>query len=348
MHLKAFTDMMRRFLWAKLLFNDLNVPESPTKAKVLKALKDLPENLDATYDRMLRGIRVEDHHEARTCLTWLAFAETPLTLAELADACTIFPHADPVIDEDQRPDPYNIWRVLSPLISVSYQGLQDAEHFSDSVVTWDRAKKRRIDANDLRAQLIHLSLKEYLISDHVKEGALSMFHLTTMRANLHLAQSCMVYFLHVPNAMSTTEPDASDFIDRALLLYAMRFGLVHQRRAEQYMRLDVSFEEHLPVKFLTVLSAQTGQCCDKLWLASTFGLNLTVQRLPRTTINDVQNGEVYGTPLTTAVWHGHDDTVKILLDIGASIDQDSGTLGTALQIACYKGREAVVRSVQTP
>ena len=49
----------------------------------------LPATLDETYERMLTGIDEIFRDEALTLLRWLAYAQTPPTLMELAEASII-------------------------------------------------------------------------------------------------------------------------------------------------------------------------------------------------------------------------------------------------------------------
>jgi ankyrin repeat protein len=54
------------------------------------------------------------------------------------------------------------------------------------------------------------------------------------------------------------------------------------------------------------------------------------------------------TLLTTAVWHGHVDVVRLLLERGAEINQaDDSTGGTALHLAVARGHEEVVSLLLT-
>jgi len=60
-----------------------------TKMAMRKQLKNLPEGLDETYDRILLGIDKRDCGYTKTFLLWLCFAVRPMTLEELAATVTV-------------------------------------------------------------------------------------------------------------------------------------------------------------------------------------------------------------------------------------------------------------------
>jgi hypothetical protein len=49
----------------------------------------MPKGLDKTYERVLDAIDDMYFDEARTALEWLAFSVELVTVAELAEACSI-------------------------------------------------------------------------------------------------------------------------------------------------------------------------------------------------------------------------------------------------------------------
>jgi len=81
-------------------------------------LESLPRTLDEMYDRILQNIDATRSREAFATLQWLAFSERPLYLAELAEACVVNPSQDPVINENDRFPPQDLFKFLSSLITV--------------------------------------------------------------------------------------------------------------------------------------------------------------------------------------------------------------------------------------
>ena len=51
-----------------------------------KALKDLPETLDKTYERILRNIRPKSRDNALRLLQWLCIADEPIDLQHVMES----------------------------------------------------------------------------------------------------------------------------------------------------------------------------------------------------------------------------------------------------------------------
>ncbi|KAJ7203152.1 hypothetical protein GGX14DRAFT_399113 [Mycena pura] len=82
------------FLLAKLHIESL-VTKNTIKA-VRETLQHLPTSLHATYDEAVSRINAQnadDRQLALNTLTWVAYAERPLTVGELEEALAIEPHA---------------------------------------------------------------------------------------------------------------------------------------------------------------------------------------------------------------------------------------------------------------
>ena len=60
-----------------------------TQKAIREQLKNLPEGLDETYDRILLGVDKKDCGYTKTFLLWLCFAVRPLTLKELAETVMV-------------------------------------------------------------------------------------------------------------------------------------------------------------------------------------------------------------------------------------------------------------------
>lgn len=93
---------------------------NPPKPKVIEAkLKNLPDTLDETYERMLNGIDEEYKADAFKALMWLAFSRRPLTLREMEEVCIVEPKSTPFVDEINRGSPGDIVLVLGSLVTVT-------------------------------------------------------------------------------------------------------------------------------------------------------------------------------------------------------------------------------------
>src|SRR5947208_16008831 len=76
-----------RFRWVvcqlEVLRNCLKLPALRQK------LKELPETLDETYNRILLSIPENCHYEAHAVLQWLAYSRRPMNVAEVAEAIAV-------------------------------------------------------------------------------------------------------------------------------------------------------------------------------------------------------------------------------------------------------------------
>ena len=86
-------------------------------------LLSLPATLDATYERILIGIDEMLRGEALILLRWLAYAQSPPSLGELAEARIIDPTDTGGVDFGNRGGVEDTLEILSGLIS-----LEDAKH----------------------------------------------------------------------------------------------------------------------------------------------------------------------------------------------------------------------------
>ena len=96
------------------------------------ALLFLPATLDATYERMLTGIEETLREEALVLLRWIAYAQSPPSLGELAEARIVYPVGDGKVDVNDRGSLEDTLDILSGLVTVDemdheYGVIQDSE-----------------------------------------------------------------------------------------------------------------------------------------------------------------------------------------------------------------------------
>jgi hypothetical protein len=88
----------------------------------VKAIKDvlcrLPEDLDATYDRILNDIPKEDQEQAHRILQLLASSYRVLTVDEVAEALTINCEEEKIDRESKLRDPSEILEICPSLIEM--------------------------------------------------------------------------------------------------------------------------------------------------------------------------------------------------------------------------------------
>ena len=149
---------------------------------VRRILAELPETLDKTYERVLKGINKVNREHARRLLHCLTVAIRPLRVEELAEVLAIdfdaarregIPKLNPNwrwVDQHQA-----VLSTCSSLIAIVDNGHSQVVQFS------------------------HFSVKEYLISDRLANanGDVSHYHIVPESAHTILAQACLGVLFHL-------------------------------------------------------------------------------------------------------------------------------------------------------
>ena len=139
-------------------------------------LNELPESLDETYERILKGINKAQKEDARRLLQCLTVAARPLRVEELAELLAFDFHATsdggiPALREDWRwnDEEQAVLSTCSSLIAIVRDGSSRVVQFS------------------------HFSVKEYLTSRRLASsgGDVSRFHVDLNAAHTILAQACL-------------------------------------------------------------------------------------------------------------------------------------------------------------
>ncbi|KAN0141931.1 hypothetical protein V8E53_000393 [Lactarius tabidus] len=183
------------FQW---VFCQLETLRDAVQPDVLGILGRLPKTLDETYERLLNNINVNNRRHAHYLLHCLAVSVRPLRVEELAEILTFdFDAAEgstPKYRPDRRPKNQEaaILSVCSNLITI-------VDNRGSRVV-----------------QFSHLSVKDFLTSDHLASasGDLALYHVLPARAHTILAQVCLGFLLH-PNDYnddkSVKEPPLAEY-----------------------------------------------------------------------------------------------------------------------------------------
>lgn len=152
---------------------------------------------------MLSQIDDMYHIEVKKALTWLAFESRPLTLAELAEACSIDPDDEIFVDICNRGPLRGTLELLAGLISVEVINVvssgswisPDHDETLSDVATAGAILSDTVRPN-ARVRLAHISVKEYLMSDRIFQRPVAKFALNREVSQERLAQSCVAYVLH--------------------------------------------------------------------------------------------------------------------------------------------------------
>ncbi len=170
-------------------------------------LDELPETLDETYERMLRGINQAQRSHAHRLLQCLAIAVRPLRVEELAE---LFAFDFQASNKPGIPKLKANWR---------WDNQEEALLSTcSSLITIVPNNGSRV------VQFSHFSVKEYLMSPRLirSHGDVSWFHIRPQPAHIILAQACLGTLLqlheHVGNNGAEVFP---------LVKYAARYWVDH-------------------------------------------------------------------------------------------------------------------------
>jgi ankyrin repeat protein len=201
--LREFIKPLYRFRW---VFCQLDTLRHCFPPNLRQFLNELPDTLDETYERMLRGISKAQQNNAHRLLQCLAVAVRPLRVEELAELLAFDFQASssggiPKLKEDWRWDNQEeaVLSTCSSLITIVRNGDSRMVQFS------------------------HFSVKEYLTSPRLarSHGDISQFYIDLQQAHTILAQACLGTILRL---------DENDDAERfPLLEYAAELWVEHAR-----------------------------------------------------------------------------------------------------------------------
>ncbi|KAI9447774.1 hypothetical protein H4582DRAFT_2093077 [Lactarius indigo] len=299
-------------------------------------LNELPETLDETYERILRGINKAQRDNARRLLQCLAVAVRPLRVEELAELLAFDFQASgsggiPKLKEDWRWDDQEeaVLSTCSSLIAI-------IPDYGSRVV-----------------QFSHFSVKEYLTSPRLaqSQGDVSWFHIDLNAAHTILATACLGTLLRLDehadtNGFPLVEYAAEHWVDHA------RFEKVSTHLQDG---MDDLFDSSKPyfAAWLRVhdidedwewFTPQTSQVGSPLYYASLCGFYDLAKRLIMKHPEQVNagGGRILA-PLPAALYKGHFGIMNLLHKYGAVVDFRSQDSCTPLHIASVDGRVDIMR-----
>jgi len=320
-----------------------------------KALKSLPRTLDDTYARILCNIDEQHSADVFKILQWLVYSTRPMAIKEIAEVVAIDTEEDCRLDlENRLREPHDILTICS------------------SLVTTTKGHERYRGIEELK--LAHFSVKEYLISDRMRNTKASRYSLTDYSAHDYIARTCLVYLLHFDEPTSLTLDNIHEF---PLVEYAARYWTqhvkevekeTHESKAQELCMKLLSLQHTAYFIWLRLLYSRKswGEYCTiavpvlpPLYFSSLNGLivatkilleagadvnNTQAKEYDNKILADIEaQDEAYGNALQAASSRGHEAVVRLLLDAGANVNAQGGKYGNALQAASYRGHGAVVR-----
>ncbi|KAM0136395.1 hypothetical protein ACHAP3_004625 [Botrytis cinerea] len=152
------------FLWVQFQLEELCRME--TDATIVKALQNLPRNLEETYDRLLgRIIEIERREFVKRMFDWIICSCRPLHMDELREAIA-FTIGDKSWDATKIPnDLRRLIRACGNLIMINEETLE--------------------------VHLAHYTVEQYIL--HSQNSELAYFHTTKEASNRALGATCVTY-----------------------------------------------------------------------------------------------------------------------------------------------------------
>jgi ankyrin repeat protein len=224
-------------------------------SSVLRTLRELPESLDETYERILKEIKKPNRDLAGRVLQCLVVATRPLRVAELAEVLAVdFDDAEgiPRLKPDWRWEEQELalLSACSSLIAiVEADDIKDSDAQSEYYLVeddeeddveaghsdWETETDDAIEAGDLRiVQFSHFSVKEFLTSPRLATASreVSIYHIDMEPAHTILAQACLGVLLQIQDDIEGCSAD-----DHPLAEYAAEHWTIHAQFGETSSRL---------------------------------------------------------------------------------------------------------------
>jgi hypothetical protein len=303
----------------------------------------LPQTLDQTYDRILIAISEEDCEYAMRILQWLTFSARPLSAEDIAEVVAIDVARDPAFDRDEvLEDPLEALNICSSLVTITTNEADGTSRPAQRIIA-----------------LAHYSVKEYLVSDRIKQGSAKQYIMHKVECHNAITKGSLKYLIQPEQPLSKKVLEES-----ALARYSAEFWSSHLRKTgdemEQVSQLAMSLMATKEPAYLTWIQLydpdrpwkkqpDLGKGLDRVPMPLYYAAELGLSRITRLLLDEgaeinAQGGR-FGNALQAASYGGHEQVVKTLLDKGAEVNGQGGRLGNALQAASLRGHEQVVKTL---
>ena len=147
--------------------------------RIRRALDELPETLDGTYERTLLDIDDDNWAYAHRLFQCIVVARRPLRVEELAEFLAFKSEAGG---------------------SLTFEGNWRPENPRDAVLSTCSSLIAVVDVEGSSViQFSHFSVKEYLTSNRIAEGHVSRYHVPLEPAHLFVTQACLSFLLQLDN-----------------------------------------------------------------------------------------------------------------------------------------------------
>jgi hypothetical protein len=293
---------------------------------IRKALGSLPKTLDETYERILMNVAEGHISDVQKILQYLAFSASPVNMLEMVEVLAVnWDVEEPQFDPQNRLlDSKDILTICSTLVTTSEAtGYQLGSEKLDTFVT---------------LRLAHLSVKEYIISDRIKNSKVSTYSVTPVSANIFIARTYLVYLLnsefeagHTDCNTAAQRAEAWPLLEAATELWPIHINAVSDEldEATKQLILKLFATSEKPNggnyafwvgSLIPDASLQTIRNTPPLYYAASYGMTsvikLLLETMPKLDV-DARGGRVVSTPLHVACFRSQLGAVTLLLEAGA-------------------------------
>jgi ankyrin repeat protein len=321
---------------------------------VRRTLRELPESLDETYERILREIKKPNRGLAQRVLQCLVVAIRPLRVAELAEVLAVDlddSEGIPRVNADWR------WEDQEQALLIACSSLIAVVEAGDGDLDTETGDSRVV-------QFSHFSVKEFLTSSRLStaSGEVSAYRIDLENAHTILAQSCLGVLLQKHD-----EIDGNASEDHPLARYAAEHWTTHAQFSGVSSRLKKGMEclfnpdkPHFWV-WITLYDIDTSPDggttfveftpinkydATPLYYAALCGFHDLVEHLIAKYLQDVNaNGGYYMRPLIAALAGEHFQTADLLRHNGADPDVQGYMKTIPLHSAAYFEKFEVVQKL---
>ncbi|KAL8935840.1 MAG: hypothetical protein Q9216_005232 [Gyalolechia sp. 2 TL-2023] len=223
------------FRWVSCQLDALSACRSLNKLR--QTLDTLPTTLGGTYDRILCNIDPMFKRETLHILQWLVYSKRPLTIEEVAELVAFDIDGEQKFDAANRlADVEEVLDLCPSLILCTMPDGVNGEQ-SDQAVDGDSidqdtggmitASKRKLPI----IRIAHFTVKEYLISDHIRQGPAAFFSISEDISHLRIAETCLsCLLLYEKDSFVDRETFATQF---PVAEYSACYWLSHFKEARR-------------------------------------------------------------------------------------------------------------------
>ena len=303
--------------------------------RIRRALDELPETLDGTYERTLLDIDDDNWAYAHRLFQCIVVAQRPLRVEELAEFLAFKSEAGG---------------------SLTFEGSWRPENPRDAVLSTCSSLITIVNVDGSSVmQFSHFSVKEYLTSSRIAEGRVSRYHISPEPAHIFITQACLSFLLQLDKHVTKKIVE-----ELPLARYAGQYWTDHAEvgnvssHTEDLIKRLFNPENHHFANWVWIYDTFSDQSMVSedppcpirapLHYATLHNFPRVVEWLITTCSQDVNvPGRDSGTPLHIASAHQLFMMMQVLLTHHANINAGDQQGRAPLHIASWNGRLKVAR-----